>query len=53
MLRNNWINLMRILWIICTIGMRNIIEMVLLMALSWLWGVLNSKEFNGSAKWIN
>lgn len=34
MLRNNWINLMRILWIIFVIGMKNIIGMVLLMVLS-------------------
>ena len=31
MLRNNWIDLMRILWIIFVIGMRSIIGMALLM----------------------
>ena len=42
MLRNNWIDLMRILWIIFVIGMRSIIGMVFVMGLSWLLVHINS-----------
>ena len=41
--KNNWINLMIMLWIILVIGMKNILEMVFVMALNLSLEVQNNK----------